>query len=508
MAYGLLVVCGVERYHSRLDVQSPVVTARSARSLQAGVGFGVSALAVLLVARRIDWTAVHDAVAGARLWPWLPLAVAAYLAGQFLRGVRSRYLVGPWADLPPWTAANIVAAGYALNNILPVRLGEFGRAALLADRTGITLPLAVGIVIVERLLDAIAILILFLGGIALAETRSPLADVSGRVAIIVAGVLAAIVVVLVSPGLTRAATIPVARLGSGRLRDGLLRWTSELASGVALLRSPSRLLIATALSLAVWIAETGLYLLLLPAVGLGLRGSVAIIAMGVTNLGILVPSTPGFIGTFHYFASQSLMFFGVAAPTALAYAFIVHLAFFIPITIWGLSVVAFYGAMQWRLAAMSQRAPAVSAADLDTRVATVSVVADAPPDNPQVGALLRSLVESFVPDQELALDPAAHAAVVESTTTFVLGEVRALPVRLRVLFSIGMIGFRVIVRVTTGRGFCELALIDRRRIVDRWAFGPIVPARQWFRVVRSTALLAFWDAPVVRAALASTAANR
>ena len=38
--------------------------------------------------------------------------------------------------------------------------------------------------------------------------------------------------------------------------------------------------------------------------------------MSVTNLGILVPSTPGFVGPFHFFCSQALMSQGIPEATA------------------------------------------------------------------------------------------------------------------------------------------------------------------------------------------------
>ncbi len=477
------------------------VTGRTAQWLRIGVGFAVSAVALLVVARRVDWSAVVDAVAHARLWPWLPAAIAAYLLGHLLRGARSRYLVAPWAYISTLKAANIVAAGYASNDVLPARLGELVRAALLADQTGLSLPVGISIVVIERLLDAIAILILLVAGVAIADTSTPLGQVSNRVTAIAAGVLIAVAVTLFAPGLTTAGATRVARLGRGRLRDALLRWVTELASGVALLRDPRRVLVALALSAAVWIAESGLFLFLLPAVGLDARASVALVALGVTNLGILVPSTPGYVGTFHYFASQSLILFGIPAPTAIAYAVIVHLAFFIPVTIWGLAVLGWYGFIQWRVAALARQAHSATARDLTSRVATVAVVADAPPSDARFGALLRSLVETFVPWQRIAIEPGARAALLDSTTQFVVGEIRALPVRLRVLFSIGMLGFRVVVRATTGRGFCDLALDRRQRIVEAWAFGRVAPARQLLRIVRSTALLALWESPAIVTAL-------
>ena len=49
------------------------------------------------------------------------------------------------------------------------------------------------------------------------------------------------------------------------------------------------------------------------------------------------------MGTFHYFCMSALTSVGVASGTALSYAVLVHLAFFVPVTIAGGVVMLVYG---------------------------------------------------------------------------------------------------------------------------------------------------------------------
>src|SRR6185369_4029582 len=97
----------------------------------------------------------------ARLWPWLPLALASYLGGQWLRGFRLRRLLRPEVEVTTATATNVVVVGYAVNNILPARLGELARAWILMERSGLSIVQTLTITLVERLLDAAVLLALF-----------------------------------------------------------------------------------------------------------------------------------------------------------------------------------------------------------------------------------------------------------------------------------------------------------------------------------------------------------
>jgi uncharacterized membrane protein YbhN (UPF0104 family) len=97
------------------------------------------------------------------------------------------------------------------------------------------------------------------------------------------------------------------------------------------------------LSLAAWIVEGTMFLTVLPAFDLGLKPLYAAMALSVTNLGILIPSSPGYVGPFHYFCMQGLRIFGVPQETALGYAIMVHLLYYVPVTLWGMAVLAAYG---------------------------------------------------------------------------------------------------------------------------------------------------------------------
>lgn len=113
-------------------------------------GLAISVFLLVMTGRTIKWEVVTNAFKSAVWLPWVPLAVFTYMVGMLLRGLRLQQLVGNEANLTVATASNIIAVGYAVNNILPARLGEFARAGMLAERTGLPYALSLTVTFLER----------------------------------------------------------------------------------------------------------------------------------------------------------------------------------------------------------------------------------------------------------------------------------------------------------------------------------------------------------------------
>jgi uncharacterized protein (TIRG00374 family) len=480
-----------------------MASARSQRVLVALLGLIGSAVFVALALRSLDFRAVRATLSNARPMPFLPLAVLAYLTGHFVRGQRLRVLVRE-AILPLPTASNVVVVGYASNNVFPARLGEFVRAGMLAERTGIPLSQALVVTLIERLFDGIAILVLLLAGtLALAVRAGWILGVA-RAGVLVFGVALALVVsAVLSPSALLATTSRLSTRLSTRARDRILALATSVTNAGASLRRPRDVIEISALSLIIWFFESLMFAFVLPVVGLKLELAPAVIAMSVTNLGILVPSSPGFVGSFHFFCSQALAALGVPIATAIGAALIVHLAFFVPVTLWGAAAILWYGVQVGATAAMTR------AARNSPRVETVAGVSvhvvarlGPPPPSRAPSGFDVALTEAVLTSKGSVLDQ----AVLMEVATFVAQEMDALPPRLRLLYRAGMAAFRLSVRVRHLRSFCALDVERRGLAIQAWAFGPIGVFRQLFRPVRSIALLAYYEREMASVALAPSPA--
>ena len=324
------------------------------------VGLAASAVFVYLAMRGLDLGAVKHAFGEAQLWPWLPIGVGAYLVSHVVRGVRLRLLVRAHARLGLSTATNIVVVGYGANNVLPARLGELVRAGMLAERAKMPLSQSLGVTFIERVLDGL-VLLLFL---VIATLRVDVPGWMHDLVVVAAIVFGLATVVMIVGALWPRLVITIASRMSRPLGERLQAKVVALATHVtdagACLRKPSDALALCGLSIAVWALEAVNYVCVLPIFGIPISVEFATITMCVTGFGLLLPSSPGGIGPYHYFASQALMLAGVAGPTALAYATLVHLSWFLPNVIWGASVMLWYGVELGAVAEAASRDEAVA----------------------------------------------------------------------------------------------------------------------------------------------------
>lgn len=320
------------------------------RKIALVIGLIVSAVFLGLSLWRIDLHELWRTLLNSHWWPWYVVAPSVYVVGLVLRGVRCRAILRPHCDLPISTSTNVVVIGYAANNLLPARIGEVVRAYVLSKKADLTVSLSLAVTLLERIFDGMTITLLLV----VAAAWSPLVAGSPTDAISPAQIVAAagaifavavggVVLVMVAKGqVLRLATRLTAFLPP-RIAERILSILDRAIAATDCLRDPRLALEVAALSLLVWLIEASLYMLILPAFDLPLNPVWALMAMSVTNLGILVPSSPGYVGTFHYFCAEALHIFGVPRETGLGYAIMAHLLSFAPVTLWGLAALAYYG---------------------------------------------------------------------------------------------------------------------------------------------------------------------
>ncbi|CAN5698994.1 lysylphosphatidylglycerol synthase transmembrane domain-containing protein [soil metagenome] len=311
---------------------------------KAVLGIAISALLIWWVLRGVELAEVWAEIQGVR-WGLLLAAVVVATSGFLLRALRWKLLLHP---LKPDTGlGNRFAAvniGFAANNLLPARVGEFARAWAISRLEPVTVSGALGSLVVERVLDAIAVFSLL--AVALLHPSFPGdATVGGRpisalvltVVVLLAVVLGTVLLLLLFPRPFLGMADRVARLLPERGGRLLVNGLRSFLGGLTALQNPRLLVGALAWSFAFWGWNAVSFWIAMHAFGIQESYVTALFVQAIIALGVAVPSAPGFFGTFHAAAVVALVeVYGVGENATLAFAFGYHLGGFIPVTVLGL----------------------------------------------------------------------------------------------------------------------------------------------------------------------------
>jgi len=244
---------------------------------------------------------------------------------------------------------------------MPLRAGDVVRAVGFRDALRSPVMRVVGTLLIERVLDLFVLVALFFVGLlAVPPGVVPRAFVASTA--LLGGVALVVLLVLVlSPGVLRVAADRVTssrvlahRSWTPRLRESAHR----LADTFALARSPARALQLLSLSVLAWLLEGTMYACVAWSLHVGGSPIAPWFAAATGTLATLIPSSPGYVGTFDYFAILGLTAFGARRVVATAFAMIVHVMLWLPVTLVGAAFLITPGTVRTRPRPSRQRSTA------------------------------------------------------------------------------------------------------------------------------------------------------
>ena len=298
----------------------------------------VSVAFLAVVFWSIDSDEFLDAFAEAN-YLWLIPAVIVYFLAFTLRAWRWQSLLVHLGGVTLGRSYFVATIGYAANNVLPLRLGEFVRAYLLRRNPGLDMTASLATIAVERILDGLTLLLwLGIGLLFFASTwtLSPLLTLAAQVAAVVfisAGV--AVMLAVLFPDASLRIGHAVTRPLPDRYATRLMRIGESLLHGFAALKDARKIPFWFIISNAVWAGEALVYILVAVAIDVDTPIVVLFVAVAASNLATAVPSSSGGIGPFELLAKETLVRAGVGAGLATAYAVVIHATLWVPVTIAG-----------------------------------------------------------------------------------------------------------------------------------------------------------------------------
>lgn len=303
--------------------------------LAVGLGFLISIVFLWFAFRNLNPSAVWAQIQNVNV-PWLLFGCVWYFLAVTLISLRWKYLLRATQSVPLTRLIPLVAIGYMGNNVYPFRSGEILRVILLQRNHRIPVARAATTVIVERVFDGLVMLTFIAVSLLVVDIQT--VEIR-RVAMIAAPIfLTAVIVFFVlaaRPDVLRRLIHWVGGIFPGRVHDLLIHLGDEIIDGLQALRSPMNLAGAVVSSFASWMVEASVYWIVSFAFGLGVSYPVMLLTVGVVNLAGLIPASPGQIGVFEFFVSLILVAAGVPSTEAHAYALVVHVVIWLPVTLVG-----------------------------------------------------------------------------------------------------------------------------------------------------------------------------
>lgn len=308
------------------------------RWIKTGISIAISVACLVFIFSKIDSHALLQALESFK-WPMLGVGIMALGFDYTLRIVRWRIMLrAAGAKVSFSRCAPAFLGSMALNNLLPLRAGDIVRALVFPASLGISRATSTASLVLERLVDLLALLTCLGIGTALAgDHQIPDTQQHWITWISAAGVAALVAAI--------ALAAPIARLlealsnqqnRSNRPRLSMI--ASQLSQLMASLAEMARLRILIAigiLSQLIWFGEAGLFLAMLHGFSLEATAHAALVIMALAALATLIPSSPGYVGPFHLAAFSAVILFGGNEVQAAGFALLTHLALWVPITLLG-----------------------------------------------------------------------------------------------------------------------------------------------------------------------------
>jgi glycosyltransferase 2 family protein len=303
------------------------------------IGIGISLVLVVYLFSRVDYGQLWLSLAAADV-PLLLVAAASLAGTLVLRAWRWQYLLKPLKRVGFSNSMAATSIGLMANMILPIRLGEIVRAVVLGYREGIDRSASFATVVVDRLLDAFTILFILV--VLLLVVPLPLDQGWERrlrwggllFFAFYLGVFALLFYLHRSPSRVLHG---VRRLSSGlpaRWVDRLCHFLESFSGGLHTLDRTENLGQIVVASLILW-GLMGVYnFLVVLAFELNLPLTVGFLLLVTQAAAVMIPSSPGFVGTHHAASFACLSLWGVSPEAALGVALVMHaIGYFLTIAI-------------------------------------------------------------------------------------------------------------------------------------------------------------------------------
>ena len=307
------------------------------------IGFGLllSAVFTVLLLRNVSWADLRESLSRVNYWIIVPLTALTLLT-TLLRSWRWLYLLAPVKTVGVVRLFSANSIGFMANMIFPARLGEFVRAYVLGRNSRLSASTAFATIVVERLYDGFSVLCMLVAvtlfsALPLPEDIRRLLRWGGWLSFLLYIVLLSFLVLLrQKPEPAHAVIGKLLFWVSPRLRHRVRDLLESFSMGLRVLGSPGHSLGVGLFSAILWVFYGFINYVILAFFGLQVPVAGLFLLIVFQAFGVMLPSSPGFVGTYHAATVAGLTLLGISKTLALSVSIVMHAMLVLPTVVIGL----------------------------------------------------------------------------------------------------------------------------------------------------------------------------
>jgi hypothetical protein len=292
----------------------------------------VTALLLVYALWKVDLEALGEVLAGADyrfVAPFLVILTVFF----WIKAWRWAVILEPLGHYSVRQAAPAMMIGFAANNVLPAHLGEIVRSLWFARRYQQRVSAVLVSQVLERILDVMAILLLYLLAVPWIESPPQAIQLSVW---LVSGVATAMAVVIYAMRASPQRVFRCWRTLSGKLPASIQSrgeaFLSDVLRALSSVGSPARLALLIANSLLQWSLMGVCVWMSMAAVGVTVGPAITTIVLTATVVAVTLPNAPGYVGALQAAFVFALQPFGVSSESAFAASVFYLVGSWIPVT--------------------------------------------------------------------------------------------------------------------------------------------------------------------------------
>ncbi len=287
------------------------------------IGTIISAIFVYLSVKNVDFRQIVNSFKNADI-KFVIITLLILLLLQFLKSYRWGVILSPLEKINQLTLFSVTSVGFFMVLAIPSRVGEFAKPFLISRKSDIRLTSAIASIFVERVLDSIALLLMFILVLSNIELPKWLVNTGVIFFTIVLSILVCMIFLALN------------RTYASIFMDFFLKWFPEKISdiikslfdhfvdGFKMLANIKLIFFVSLLSLIIWVIEAFCAYSMFYVLNFKLPLIAGFALIVILALGLVVPTAPGFVGNWHLFCVVALALFNISKTDGMTFAILFH----------------------------------------------------------------------------------------------------------------------------------------------------------------------------------------